>query len=131
MRNVYELDGSGKFVGDFILLTDDDALPLNWTDTPFPIPCLTPRFVGTRNVDTGEWAGSWVDDGAQPCPAEHQALRERIWRNAELGWADIQINKLEDVGGNTQVWRDYRIALRNWPEHVHFPNPAYRPEAPQ
>lgn len=130
MRKVYELDGSGKFVGDFILLTDNDALPLNWTDTPFAMPCFTPRFVGARNGDTGEWAGSWVDDGIQPLTPQQQEVQERIWRNAELARADVQINKAEDVGGDARPWREYRVALRNWPENPNFPNSNHRPVTP-
>lgn len=61
---------------------------------------------------------------------ELNAQREREWRNNELAHADIQINKLADAAGDTQAWRDYRVALRDWPEHQDFPNQDRRPVAP-
>ena len=132
MRKIYELDEAGKFVGDFILLTDNDALPPNWTGTPLPMPCITPRFVGDRNDETGEWTGNWVDDGIQPLTPQQQEFRERIWRNAELGRADIELNKVQDGMGRGTVsqWREYRCSLRDWPENQDFPDSTKRPVAP-
>jgi hypothetical protein len=61
---------------------------------------------------------------------ELNAQRERDWRNAELARADIQINRLADAGGDAQAWRNYRVALRDWPESQGFPQAELRPEAP-
>ena len=56
---------------------------------------------------------------------------ERSWRNAELSRADIQLLKVQDgtTGLGTQkAWREYRVALREWPSTDSFP--AVRPVAP-
>lgn len=59
---------------------------------------------------------------------------ERAWRDAELLRADAQIMKAEDADpsavGTVIEWRGYRIALRNWPQDVNFPNPNHRPDSP-
>ena len=57
---------------------------------------------------------------------------ERVWRDIELSKADIEINKAEDVAGvfDATDWRDYRQALRDWPEHVDFPDQTKRPISP-
>ena len=54
---------------------------------------------------------------------------ERTWRDAELAKADIELNKVQDGRGTGLVsdWRDYRNALRDWPEHESFPDSAFRP----
>lgn len=62
---------------------------------------------------------------------EQRALEGRQWRDAELARADIQMNKVQDgvTGIGTQkAWREYRIALRNWPSSKAFPEA--RPVAP-
>lgn len=59
------------------------------------------------------------------------AEAERGWRNVELSRADIQLLKVQDgvTGIGTQkAWREYRIALRDWPASELFPNE--RPVAP-
>ena len=50
-------------------------------------------------------------------------------RDAELNKADIELNKVQDGRGTGLVsdWRDYRNALRDWPEHESFPDSAFRP----
>lgn len=54
----------------------------------------------------------------------------RIWRNTELGRADVIINKIEDfeIEGDSKPWRKYRVALRNWPSTEDFP--TVKPTAP-
>ena len=54
---------------------------------------------------------------------------ERVWRNLELAKADIELNKVQDGRGTGLVsdWRDYRNALRDWPEHESFPDSVFRP----
>lgn len=60
--------------------------------------------------------------------AEVQSAAERGWRNSALLEADIQINKREDSNDPTvAAWRQYRMDLRNWPEHPKFPDKAFRP----
>lgn len=63
---------------------------------------------------------------------EQIASIERAWRNAELERADIELNKVQDGMGTTSVasWREYRCALRNWPESEFFPDSTKRPIAP-
>lgn len=63
---------------------------------------------------------------------EVKAQAERGWRNAEISRADIELNKVQDGCGTGSVtaWRQYRVELRNWPEHLQFPVQDYRPKAP-
>ena len=53
----------------------------------------------------------------------------RGWRDGELAKADIEINKLDDEGGNSSGYRAYRIALREWPQSDAFPELG-RPQEP-
>lgn len=56
---------------------------------------------------------------------------ERQWRNAELLRADVELNKVQDGGtGTVTAWREYRNALRDWPESPDFPNVEARPVSP-
>ncbi len=60
----YELDSSGHFVADIL----SDVEPLidiypDWTAVPIPQPIYRPVFTGTRNIETGEWTGTWTDLG--------------------------------------------------------------------
>ena len=54
---------------------------------------------------------------------------ERQWRDAELARADIELNKVQDGRGTgiDSDWRNYRNALRDWPEHDGFPDSTSRP----
>lgn len=63
---------------------------------------------------------------------ERQGIAEREWRNAEISRSDIELNKVQDgVGtGTVGAWREYRCALRDWPEHPDFPQADKRPVAP-
>jgi len=82
----------------------------------------------------------WIDNGdgtfsapAVPAPtADELAATGRGWRDGELRRADIEISKAEDTVGafDATTWRDYRIALRDWPADPEFPDPASRPVAP-
>lgn len=59
---------------------------------------------------------------------------ERSWRNSELSRSDIELNKVQDAdpkaNGTVSQWRDYRKALRAWPESKDFLNKDKRPVAP-
>jgi hypothetical protein len=57
-------------------------------------------------------------------------LLARQWRNVELDNADIEILKIDDVSGDTSLWRDYRCKLRDWPSTETFPDNGDRPVAP-
>lgn len=65
---------------------------------------------------------------------EDKAVVERLWRDAELARADIELYKVQDSDpkavGTVAGWREYRKALRAWPEHEDFPNKEKRPVAP-
>lgn len=68
-----------------------------------------------------------------PVPTPEQlASIERAWRDGELDRADIELNKVQDgMGtGTVSVWREYRCALRNWPESEFFPDIGHRPISP-
>lgn len=59
---------------------------------------------------------------------------ERSWRDKELSRTDIEIYKVQDSDTNStgtiSQWREYRKALRAWPQHKDFPNKDSRPKAP-
>lgn len=49
----------------------------------------------------------------------------RALRDAELARADIQLLKVQDGAaklGTQKAWREYRIALRDWPDTDSFPD---------
>jgi len=79
-----------------------------------------------------------ADDNGYPFLAEPEVTQEqlesieRAWRDKELARADIELNKVQDgVGtGSVSAWREYRVALRNLPEHELFPSEQARPVAP-
>lgn len=74
-----------------------------------------------------------IEAHKNPTPTPEQiASIERAWRNGELDRADIELNKVQDgMGtGTVSAWREYRCALRNWPEHESFHDSSKRPVAP-
>jgi len=58
---------------------------------------------------------------------------ERQWRNIELIRADEELNKVQDADskarGTVAQWREYRRALRNYPESEGFASGS-RPVSP-
>jgi len=62
------------------------------------------------------------------------AREERWWRDSELALSDTELNKVQDSDkkavGTVSQWREYRKALRDWPEHANFPKIEFRPSAP-
>lgn len=56
---------------------------------------------------------------------------ERGWRGNTLAAADVPTLVAQDGNhkalGTYQDWQNYKNALRDWPEHPNFPDPAYRP----
>lgn len=65
---------------------------------------------------------------------EDESLVERLWRDSELARADIELYKVQDSDpkskGSVSEWREYRKALRAYPESEWFPNKESRPVAP-
>lgn len=61
-------------------------------------------------------------------------FQERLWRDSELSRADIELYKVQDSDpkskGSVSEWREYRKALRAYPESEGFPNQESRPVAP-
>lgn len=59
---------------------------------------------------------------------------ERDWRDSELIRSDVELYKVQDSDpkavGTVAGWREYRKALRSWPEHKDFPNKESRPVSP-
>jgi len=51
-----------------------------------------------------------------------KSQEEIEWRNNELNWVDFEINKIEDIGGDSLSWRTYRVTLRDYPKQDDFPN---------
>jgi len=79
----------------------------------------------------------WETIGRLDKPSGEPAkAKERSWRDAELSRADIELYKIQDsdpksMGSDSDAqWREYRKALRVWPEHKDFPNKKLRPVAP-
>lgn len=87
----------------WVPVTDDvevGYVSTNGTYTPAPLPTVTP------------------DEG-------------RLWRNSELYRADNEIRKHQDsdssAEGTESNWREYRVALREWPDTSEFPSQESRP----
>lgn len=119
----YVIDNDGVLQWD---VSDADFIPegLDYTDIPLPVGMVRPKLEN----------GAWVDLGPVVYVPTHEDLcfNERLWRNAELARADIELNKVQDgVGsGTVSAWREYRCALRDWPEDSNFPQADKRPTAP-
>ena len=62
----------------------------------------------------------WIDP--PPLTDDELAASEREWRNGELSQADIEINKKEDNGLDASRLRQYRNALRAYPQAPNFPH---------
>lgn len=78
----------------------------------------------------------WLAAGNTPQPPDKPSAQqieaaERGWRDGELLAADIQVRKAADISSPTEAaWRQYRNALRDWPQSAGFPDIALRPLAP-
>ena len=63
-----------------------------------------------------------------------EELQELVWRDAQLSFADHELNKVQDSDpkaiGTVGEWRTYRKELRNWPEDSNFPDKQKRPVSP-
>ena len=72
----------------------------------------------------------WIDNGdgtfsaplKQPITDEELIANERNWRDAKLKAIDIEIFKAEDNGDDESSLRNYRRALRNYPQQEDFPH---------
>ncbi|NMX55253.1 phage tail assembly chaperone [Pseudomonas sp. WS 5146] len=72
---------------------------------------------------------------------EQQVQRERFWRDSELARTDMLVARHRDEldAGRIPTLTDeqyrqlqsYRLALRDWPEQIGFPDELLRPEVPQ
>lgn len=86
----------------------------------------------------GPTLAKWPEDIQPPSPEEIEeaanyllASEERAWRDSELLKADIEVNKAADTASvSEQPWRQYRVALRDWPQSVGFPDASARPARP-
>lgn len=68
-----------------------------------------------------------------PSPQELNIV-ELSWLDVELIRASNELDKVQDSDpksvGSVSDWRNYRKALRSWPEALSFPNKEFRPKAP-
>lgn len=136
-KTVYQLDEKGFYLGE----TDAQESPLEPGVFLMPGGCVDkapPKckagLVPKYNFDTNKWEKvkeelTVVDNkGVVSLISPDEAARK--WRNDELFRADIVINKIEDfeIEGDSKPWRQYRVALRNWPSTEDFP--VTKPKAP-
>ena len=81
-----------------------------------------------------EMSAEEVDEHFNNVSAKSAEYQERSWRDAELIRADIELNKVQDSDpksvGSVSQWREYRKALRSYPESEGFPNKDLRPVSP-
>lgn len=117
----YVLDSDGVLEWE---VSAEYAIPadMKYTTTSPPKGMVRPRF----------YDGVWEDLGEELHTPSHEELCaiERLWRNSELGRADVEINKLTDAGLDAQEWKAYRVSLRNWPQSQLFPDSTKRPAPP-
>lgn len=130
---VYQLDENNILTG----VTEAQESPLEPGVFMIPAGCIdtdipplsverTDQYVYWK--DGNWWLGTYIDPNA---PTPEQLARE--WRNAELARADIELYKAQDgdkTVGTIKSWRDYRVALRAWPQTEGFPSMDTRPVAP-
>lgn len=110
----YVVDKEGNYLGAF----DEKSYPSGALTVPHP-----PLF------SSQVWDGKkWSDSTAEV------EFQERLWRDSELDRADIELYKVQDsdpkAKGSVSEWREYRKALRAYPESEGFPNKESRPVAP-
>lgn len=111
---------NGTWPGDSVEVTEEQFINFSLSTRP-----------NNKKRDYIDGFFVWVDDG----PTIHQLhVNEKLWRNFELKRSDIELNKVQDSDpkstGSVSDWRNYRKALRAWPESVNFPNKDLRPISP-
>lgn len=129
-KTVYQLDVNGFLSGQ----TMAQESPLEPGIFLIPAGCVekippkckkgqAPKY----NHESGKWEKIDIslitqdETGALHLVTEEEVAR--CWRNGELSLADVIINKIEDfeIEGDSKAWRQYRVALRNWPATEDFP----------
>lgn len=90
---------------------------------------------GSIEVESAPSHASQLWDGSTWLALEvDTSEQERVWRDAELERADIELYKVQDSDPNAvglvADWREYRKALRAWPQNESFPDSTQRPVAP-
>lgn len=135
-KQVYQLNENNVLVG----VTTAQESPLEPGVFLIPAGCvdtdLTPISVERADQyvfwKDGNWCiGTYVYVDPNDPPTPEKIARD--WRNSELVRADIAVNKVQDGDktiGTLKSWRDYRVALRAWPEAEGFPAVTSRPVAP-
>ncbi|MCW8336151.1 phage tail assembly chaperone [Vibrio paucivorans] len=81
-----------------------------------------------KSLDWTDNRLQWIDS-PEPTIEEKERI-ERKWRDTELFTVDHTINQLDDNGLDSNIYRQYRIALRDYPQQEGFPY-SPRPESPQ
>ena len=107
-------------VSNIAVFETDSIMPSGWKTAP--------DGVAIGDIENGD--GTFSKPAYQDPTLEQIEKAERAWRNSELRRADIEIFKINDVGGDESAWRTYRIALRDWPSDVNFPDSTNRPVSP-
>ncbi|WP_028696132.1 phage tail assembly chaperone [Pseudomonas cremoricolorata] len=141
---------------ELLLHATANAAPVEQIEVPNPDCTLPPQHelieVSTERYQQlleAQAAGLMIGadaDGAPvavsppPVPPQELERRERLWRDRMLEATDSLVARHRDeleAGGDTTLNAEhyaelqrYRLALRGWPEHEQFPQPAARPTAP-
>jgi hypothetical protein len=85
----------------------------------------------TRKYSGGTF--SWVE--REDTQSQEDKVRsENYWMSCEVSRVRDELEKVQDSDtqavGTVSQWREYRKALRVWPDHKEFPNTEFRPVAP-
>jgi hypothetical protein len=126
MTLYYSATSSGFFDSDIHAEIPEDAVEI----TAEEWQALLDGQSSGQIISTGA-GGIPVLADPPPLSTEQLAAIERNWRDAELAKTDFtQLPDSPLSGANKTIYAAYRQQLRDWPDHVDFPESDSRPAAP-